>query len=426
MSGKKGYFIGMFSGMFIVVALLVLVNFLSPGFMGLALNGNLNPSSEQSRAIGVIQNLSKTSTAKTSADVTKKINDIYKILDSSYVGDYDKQQTVEAMYQGLVYGVGDPYTTYMNKDNFDDFMQDTEGSFAGIGVVVSVDESDNKIVVVSPFEGCPGALAGILPKDKILKVNGYDVYGDTLHEAVALMKGVPGTSVTVTIYRESTKETFDLDIIRDNIEVPTVTHKMVSPEIGYIRITQFTRVTKEQYFAALSDLKAQRMKGLIIDLRNNPGGLLDVVCDITDSLVPEGTIVYTEDKNGKRDYTKSDKDFLNLPLLVLVNGNSASASEVLSGAVKDMGMGELVGTQTFGKGLVQNIFRMSDGSALKVTVAKYYTPSGVCIQGEGIPPNHKVEMDDKLSVSIANLTLEEDIQLNAAAKIMEGKVMANR
>lgn len=426
MNGKKSYLIGVLSGIFVTFVFLILINFFVPMLTGRALNESLTQSSDQSSGItDIIKNLGKTQTTDSTGSSTKKINEIYKILDSYYVGDYDKDQTADAMYQGLVYGVGDPYTSYMNKDSFESFMEDTDGSFAGLGIVVSVDTTDNKIVVVAPFDDSPGAKAGILPKDKIIKVNGYEVSGDMLNEAVSLMKGMPGTSVTITIYRESTNETLDLDIVRDNIEVPTVTHKMIDENIGYIRISQFTRVTDSQYFTALNDLKAQNMKGLIIDLRNNPGGLLDVVCTITNSLIPEGTVVYTEDKNGKRDYTKSDKDYLNLPLLILVNENSASASEVLAGAVKDTGVGELVGMQTFGKGLVQNIFKISDGSAVKVTIAKYYTPSGVCIQGEGIAPNHKVEMDDSLSVLISSLTLEEDVQLGAAVNIMKGKIMAN-
>jgi carboxyl-terminal processing protease len=350
-----------------------------------------------------------------------KINEIYKILDKHYVDGYDKSETLDSLYAGLVYGIGDPYTVYMNEASFNSFMQDTEGSFAGIGIVVSIDDIDNRIVVVSPFEGCPGARAGILAKDKIVRVNGYDVNGDNMDEAVSMMKGAPGTSVTVSVYRESARQEMEFTIIRENIEVPTITHRDIGGGVGYIRVSQFSRVTDAQFALALSELKAAGMRGLIVDLRNNPGGLLDVVCNIADMLLPEGTIVYTEDKNGRRVTTKSDAGALNMPLILLVNNGSASASEVLSGAVKDLGVGELLGERTFGKGLVQNIYKLSDGSAVKVTIAKYYTPSGVCIQGEGIAPDYEVDMADEMYSNLSELTLEQDIQLKRAADILRGK-----
>ena len=357
--------------------------------------------------------------AKTSTDA--KVQRILQILDAQYVDSFDKEQAIESMYAGLVYGLGDPYTSYMDQKTLTTFMEQTEGTYAGIGVVVSIAE-DNRITVVTPFEGYPGAKAGILPGDKIIRVNDSEVSGDVYEEAIAMLKGMPGTSVNVTIFRESENRTIELTILREQIDIPTVSHRMLDDQVGYIRITNFDRVTYNQFLTAYEDLNSQHMRGLIIDLRNNPGGLLNIVTDMTNLLVPEGYIVYTEDKNGKREYTYSDDTYIEIPLVLIVNSNSASASEVMAGAVKDMGMGELVGTQTFGKGLVQNLFDLRDGTALKITIAKYYTPSGVCINGEGITPHHIVDMPNELTTRLSSLSLEEDPQLQKAIEVVLGKI----
>ncbi len=354
--------------------------------------------------------------------VEDKLNEIVDVLDKNYVNDYEYDNMLEGLYTGFVYGVGDPYTSYMSKDTLARFLEQTEGVYAGIGVVVSVDQKDNSIIAITPYESAPGAKAGILPGDKIIMVNDINVTGDMLDVAVSMMRGKPGTSVKVTVYRESDQSIIEMDIVRENINIPTVSHKVYNDNIGYLRITNFEGVTYDQFVEAYKDLQAQNIKGLVIDLRNNPGGLLDVVTKITDILVPKGFITYIEDKSGKKRYIYSDENKIEIPLLVLVNGNSASASEVLSGAVKDMGIGQLVGTQTFGKGLVQNLFRLSDGSALKITIAKYYTPSGVCIDGEGITPDYIVEMPSDLSIKLGNLSLEEDVQLRRALEIMGEKI----
>lgn len=354
--------------------------------------------------------------------VDQKISNIYSILDSYYVNEYDKSSIQEGIYAGLVSELGDPYTAYMDSATLTSFMERTEGSYAGVGIVVSVDTTDNRIVVVSPFEGSPAHKAGVMPGDKIIKINDSAVGGDNFNHAVEMMKGKPGTTVKVTIFRESESNSFDVQIVRENIDIPTVSHKMLDNDIGYIRIISFDAVTTKQFTKSYEELQAQNMKSLIIDLRNNPGGLLKVVCEIADMLVDSDYIVYTEDKNGKREYTYGNKDKIDIPLVVLINGNSASASEVLSGAIKDTGTGVLVGTKSFGKGLVQNIYFLPDGSGVKVTIAKYYTPSGICIDGEGIVPDYTVDMSDDLSMNIASLTLEEDVQLKKAVDIATVKM----
>ncbi|NLK21287.1 MAG: S41 family peptidase [Epulopiscium sp.] len=348
----------------------------------------------------------------------QKVNKIISYLNKFYVDKIDMESLEEGMYRGIVGGVGDPYTVYMDKGQFEDFQIETSGRYAGIGVVVSVDQTDKLITVVSPFEGSPGAKVGLLPGDKIIKVNDFEVTGEDLNEAVSMMKGPAGTKVKVTIYRKNELETFETEITRANIDYPTVSHKMLENSIGYIQIISFDEVTYNQFMDAYKDLQKQEQKAMIIDLRNNPGGLLNVVTKIADQLIPEGLIVYTEDKNGKRDTYMSDANEIKIPLVLLVNENSASASEILSGAVKDHNKGKLVGTTTFGKGLVQSLYPIGDGSAIKITISKYYTPSGICIQGIGIEPDYVVELPEGLRSKLS-LEEDEDSQLKKAIEVLK-------
>ncbi len=347
---------------------------------------------------------------------SQKIEKINELLEKKYIEDIDYSNLEDMMLHGYVYGLEDPYTTYMSKVEFDAFMENSSGTYYGIGASIVADEIDNTIKVVLPFAGSPSYEAGIRPGDKIIKVNGVEVYGSKLNEGLALIKGRKGTKVTLTILKEDSKEYVDIEITRDEISLPTISDKKIDDKIGYIRITGFDRVTLKQFNEAYDRLLLEGVEGLIIDVRNNPGGLLDVVGDITDRLIPEGIITYTEEKSGKRDDILSDAEEIEIPLVILMNRYSASASEVLSGAVQDTGKGILIGEQSFGKGLVQNIFPLGDGSALKVTVAKYYTPNGVCIQDVGLTPDIKVEMTDEQYFNIDTLTLDEDAQLKTAVE----------
>ncbi len=370
----------------------------------------------------VINALYTTVYTKGDLDFSTKVSVIKELLNENYVNEIDDDKLDESMYLGLVYGIGDPYTSYMDKSTYKDFSEKSKGVFAGIGIGVTVDTADNRVVVDLAYEGFPGSKAGLLPGDKIIKVNDEEVTGDNLQGVVNKMKGKAGTSVKLTILRESESRTFDINLIREIIELPTVSHELLENDIGLLRITNFDEITLEQYNNAFQDLKKQNMKGLIIDLRNNPGGLLDVVTKIADTLVPECVTVYTEDKNGKRSDYKSDASKVDIPIVVLVNGSSASASEVLAGAIKDTNSGVLVGTKTYGKGVVQSVFPLTDGSAVKVTIAKYYTPSGVCIDGIGIEPDYFVEMDEKLSAKIQSLDLDDDVQLKKALEVIKTKI----
>lgn len=350
-----------------------------------------------------------------------KMKRIAAYLDRYYVDGVDKVKLIESSYAGLVAGVGDPYTVYYDADTFERFKEETEGSYSGIGIMVSVDPEDQLITVVSPFIGSPGEQAGILPGDKIIQVNGTDVTGRELDQAISMIKGPDGTKVRIKVFRKSNNEVLDLEVRRATIDVPTVNHKLLENNIGYLQITGFDQVTYKQFIEAYADLNEQGQKALIVDVRNNPGGLLHIVTKIVDEFLPEGLIVYTEDKEGKREEWRSNPKKIEIPLVVLINGNSASASEILAGSIKDHGVGTLVGTTTFGKGLVQNIIDLEDGTAIKLTTSKYYTPNGTHIQDIGIEPDYVVELPNELKNKIS-LEPEEDLQLQKALEIIRGKM----
>lgn len=406
---RKNYVIGVFTGMIVMMAVFIGIMVFFPGLL---VGGR--PST--------LPRFNQNSAAQPSPaypTIGSKVDDIIRILDMVHVTHIDMEEFSDQVFRAVVGILNDPYSVYMNAEQFAAFMEDAEGVYAGIGVQVTTDLDTGHIRVVVPFEGTPGQAAGMLPGDFITHVNGEAVKGgDFLSDAVRQLRGQAGTSVAVTFYRPSTGESFDVVIVREVITVPTVSHSMKDDNIGYLRITQFDRPTYPQFVEAFEDLKRQGMQGMIIDLRNNPGGLLNVVNQITDLLVPEGIIVYTEDKQGRQVFTPSGPQQIDVPLLVLVNGQSASASEVLSGAVRDHGVGQLVGTTTFGKGLVQNIFQLADGSALRVTMATYFTPNSVSIHGYGLTPDHEIDMDIELSVRLNQLTLEEDVQLKYAIDLM--------
>lgn len=358
-------------------------------------------------------------------DVSKKYSKnilLENFIKDYYLRDVDESELLEGQLRGLFASTGDPYTVYMPKDEFKSFMEHTMGVFGGIGIYVAAGE-DNLITVVSPIEDTPGERAGIKPGDKIIKVEGKEFTADKMDEAVKLMKGEPGTDVIITIRRdiEGKSEIFDKSITREEIRVKSIKASMMEDDIGYIRITSFDELTYKDFSANLKALQNKGMKGLVIDLRNNPGGLLDVSAKIADELMGEGTIVYTETKQKEREYLKSDKKMLGLPLAVLVNEGSASASEVLSGAIQDTRVGTIVGTKTFGKGIVQRIKELSDGSGFKITVSEYFTPKGRNIQGIGITPDVVVEIPEDVEI-IGVENLKQDTQLLKAIEIVKDKI----
>lgn len=346
-----------------------------------------------------------------------KLFDIEKILKNRYVDKVDFSALLEGAIKGMANSLEDPYTVYMNKKEFSEFMTQTTGTYGGIGIVVAVDK-DGHIVVVSPIKNTPGEKAGIKSGDIIIEVNNKKVSGKNLDEAVALMRGPEGTKVTLTIMREG--KTFTKTITREIIKLETVYDEMLPNKIGYIKITMFDQNTAKDFKAALDRLKSQGMRGLILDLRDNPGGLLEETIDISNLILPKGVVVTTKGRVDSKEYYSKGPG-LGLPLAVLVNKGSASASEILAGAIKDRKVGVLVGTTTFGKGLVQTIVDFGDGTGLKYTIARYYTPNGTNIQGKGIEPNYVVELPENYTLQDTP-DLKGDIQLIKAFEIVKSEI----
>ncbi len=361
--------------------------------------------------------------------INNKIATLASIMDNYCIFDLDKEKMADYAASGLTLAVDDNYTNYYSKQQFESYKTNLSNSFYGIGIVISVDAEVNKLVVVSAIEGGPSDKAGILSGDYIVAVDGVEYTGEEMEDAVSVMRGdeleeKEGTKVIVTVERDGQR--MDFEITRDVVKNDSVSEKMIDDEIGYIRITAFNSVdeddedaldTYDEFMESLTNLQNSGMKKLIIDLRNNPGGNLTVVNNIADELLPAGIITYTEDKKGSRtDYT-SDAEELSIPMAVLVNSNSASASEVLTGALKDYEKAIIIGEKTFGKGIVQSVIPLGDGSGVSVTTAKYYSPNGVCIHGVGIEPDIVVEMETEKQIS--DLTYEEDVQLQKAVEALK-------
>lgn len=340
--------------------------------------------------------------------IDEKVQELNQYIEKYYLFDYEEEDVENGIYKGLMAGLGDVYTGYYTPEEYASFMEASNGSYSGIGAMMQQDYTTGIITVVRVFDGSPSAEAGLQSGDILYMVEGEEVTGIDLSLVVSELKGEEGTPVQISILRET--DVLELTLTRRSIQVPTVESRMIDDEIGYIAITEFDDVTEEQFMTAFGSLEAQGMKKLIIDLRDNGGGLVDVTCAILDRLLPEGLIVYTEDKYGNRQEEKSDaENYFAGDMAVLVNGNSASASEIFAGAVKDYGVGTLIGTQTFGKGIVQSLFPLEDGSAVKITVSRYYTPSGNNIHEVGITPDIIVEADRESA---------DDVQLLKAIEVL--------
>lgn len=414
MEDNKKFIKGFLGGLFTATCVLAIVVFI---YKYTDLDVNLSRAS-------LVSNTSNDADTKEvgSKAVDSKISVIKQIIDKYYLEEVHETDLVEGMYKGLVDGLGDPYSVYYTKDEFQSLMESTNGVYCGIGVTVSQDANTGIITLVKPFENSPGLKAGILPGDILYMVDDTEVTGMELSSVVAMIKGEEGTTVNLTIIREGERDNIELTVERQQIEIPTISYEVLKNNIGYINISEFDTVTQPQFINALEDLKNQGIAGLIVDLRNNPGGNLDVVNNILDQILPEGMIVYTEDKYGNKEEYRSDEEHqFTKPLAVLINGNSASASEIFAGAVKDYGIGTLVGTKTFGKGIVQRLIELGDGTAMKLTISKYYTPNGYNIHKIGIEPDVLIELDEALKMQ-AVITHDEDNQLQKAIEIIEEKL----
>ena len=345
----------------------------------------------------------------------QKLNYLEELIDKEYLDEKDESSLREGLYAGLLAGLKDPYSTYYTAEQYKELNTSNEGSYVGIGAVLQKDDAGGA-KIIQLYEGGPGEQAGLKKGDVIKAVDGADVTDKETSDIASMVRDSEKDSVMLTIQRENEEKTRDVKVEIRDVEIQTVSHEMLSEDTGYIRISEFSEVTSDQYKKAFADLKDQGMKKLVVDLRDNPGGLLTAVCGVLRQILPEGLIVYTEDKNGKREEETCDgKNKLDMPLAVLVNGNSASASEIFAGAVKDYGIGTIVGTTTYGKGVVQTIHSLTDGSAVKITIAKYFTPKGNDINKKGINPDVEAELSGDIT-DWTELTHKEDTQLQTALK----------
>lgn len=335
-------------------------------------------------------------TSITDDGVRKKLEVLEDTINELFWKDVDEADLVDGLYKGLLSSLDDPYSVYYTNEELIALQQQTEGIYYGIGAYIQ-DGDTGYVRISGVIKNTPAEESGLMQGDYIYKVDGEDMQGKDKSYVVSKIKGEEYTKVTLTLVREGAPEPIDVDVERRKIESPTVEYEMYDNGMAYIQITEFDLVTTGQFENAYNQAKAEGMKGLIIDLRSNPGGNLSTVCDIARMILPKGMIVYTEDKYGKRDeYTCKGDNKIEVPLVVLTNGYSASASEILAGAVKDYNIGKLVGTTTFGKGIVQKVINLSDGSAIKLTVSSYFTPNGNNIHGIGIAPDVEVQFDPEL------------------------------
>lgn len=352
-----------------------------------------------------------------------KFNRVMGILKKDFYQKVDVNKMLEGAIYGLAESLGDPYTVYFDKKQMEAFLEKSRGSYVGIGVTVNVDD-DGLLTVIEPAKGSPAMEAGILQGDKIVKVDGKDVTSvSDENMIISMIKGKENTHVNITVYRPSEDRYVQFNIKRKRIRASNIKSEILSGNIGYIKIAMFDSEIARYFRNDLSNMLKNGIEGLIIDLRDNPGGSFEQVVEIADSLLPAGTIVYTEDRDGRKEYRYSDKAYVDLPLAILINSNSASASEILAGSVRDHGRGILVGTRTFGKGLVQELKLLGDGSGLKVTISRYFTPSGTCIHGTGIEPDIEVGVfDDYRNHPVSHIPRSRDIQLRTAVKALLGEI----
>ena len=358
-------------------------------------------------------------------NVTKKLEQIQDIIDKKYLFEekIDTSEEEAGIYQGFLSGLNDPYAVYYTPDELTSFLDETNGFYCGIGALVSQNVQTGVSTIVRVFEGSPAEEAGILPGDALYKVDGIEVIGMDLSLLVNnYVKGEEGSQLTITVYRENSGEYKDITLTRRPIDVQTVSGKMLDEEIGYISVAEFDRVTADQFKSKIEELQGEGMKRLIIDLRNNPGGEVTTVVSMADYILKDGGRILTvaNKKGTEETYDAEDGHSLEIPMVVLVNGNSASASEVFTGAMKDYGVATIVGTKTFGKGIVQTLMPLSDGSAIKLTTDHYYTPNGNDIHGKGIEPDLEVELDEEAAQEVV-IPEEKDNQLQKAVEVVKGK-----
>ena len=381
------------------------------------LNNDFDSTLQEDIANGFDININNGLEIEYPTDNFKKLERVKSIIKNSYLREYDDEKLLDSSISGLLRGLDDPYAAYYIEKAFESFYTQTEGEYEGIGIYVSYDEEKHMPIIITPIVGSPAADAGILPGDYIEYVEDLDAMSVSYDELIDAIKGKIGTKVTIGLLRQKEDETYEeieLKVERQKIDVNPITVDVFENEIGYIKLTSFDEVSYDDFKKAYTNLvKYKKVKGLIVDLRNNPGGILQVCTQITDMLVPEGKIVYTIDKAGKEEAIYSDKKQIEIPLVVLVNEGSASASEVFSGAIKDYGVGKIIGTKTYGKGVVQTLKSLGDGTYIKLTTSEYFSPKGNKIDGVGVEPDIIVELPEEID-NYYNPSYEDDLQLQRA------------
>lgn len=353
-----------------------------------------------------------------SEDIASTLDKYRNIIDKYYLGDIDDEKLKEGAIKGYIEGLGDPYTEYISKDDMETYLEDTLGNFVGIGIYMVKDENTNTIKVLAPIEGSPAEKAGVLPGDTIVSIDGTQYSGDQMSVAANKIKGEEGSTVKLQILRDN--QTLDFEIKRENIKVNPVDGKVLENNIGYIQFSSFDEGTAEDFKAKYEELKNQGINSLIIDLRNNGGGIVDEALQIANYILDKDSVVlYEVDKNNKEDVKKTTDDpIINVPIILLTNENTASASEILAGALKDAGKAKIVGTKTYGKGVIQQVMTLKDGSGLKITTEKYLTPNRSEINKIGIEPDEKVELPDSLKNQLV-IDEKEDTQLQKAIEMLK-------
>lgn len=403
---KSGFAKGVFAGILgtLVVGTLSLVIFVQAAGNSLLMNAKGGRAEENSILSGEVQ---------------QKVNELMGYINLYFYDEVDNEKLAEGIYSGLLEGLDDKYTEYYTAEEYENLQISATQNYCGIGAVLSQNKDSMQVTATHIYEGSPAEAAGLKDGDIIVLVDDIEAVSMELNELVTHIRGEEGTTVHLQVYREGETDYLELDVIRANIDLPTIVHKMLNGNIGYIQIVDFGAPTVEQFEAAVEELNAQGMQAMILDVRDNPGGMITSVTGILDDILPEGTVVYTQDKYGKRqDYTSDDEKQMDLPITVLVNGNSASASEILAGAIRDYDYGTLIGTTTYGKGVVQTIITLDEGDAIKLTTAKYFTPKGENIHGTGIDPDIELEFE-YLGDTEAEYDEMQDNQILKAIEVLD-------
>lgn len=415
---KRNFLTGFLSGIIGAIFL-----FAAVGVTYIAFNDDTGKQNKGRENVSTAQdNENNTDREESYDEIVEKLMVLEEVIDTYYLDEVDRDAFATGIYKGFISSLDDPYSMYYTKAEYANVIESSSGIYQGIGAVVSQDVKTGIITIVRPYKDGPAYNAGLLPDDIIYKVEGEEVTGEDLSEVVSKIKGKEGTKVNITIYRDGVADPMDFTLERKKINIPTIEYEMLEDDIGYILIYEFDNITISQFSNALKALEKMGMKGLIVDVRDNPGGLLDSVVKILDRLLPRGLIVYTEDKYKNRtEENAKNPDKFDQPIVVLINGNSASASEIFAGALQDYEKATIVGTTTFGKGIVQRILPLSDGTALKLTVSKYFTPKGRNIHGTGIEPDIEVELSEDLK-QLVTIPRDDDNQLQKAIEVLKDKM----